>query len=311
MAIALLAGQMPIAVMLAILALVAGGMGFRIGLRSMGLMVLLSAGALAALPVRRQYLLFPAAAGAAFLAAHSELRQLLIAVLLLWGAEAVGGSLRFPRRRKSWATAASMLNFRIGWRALGWRTPVILLVASAPILGAGLFIRNNDLPSSVAQGAARLGGIMAAALAFSGLANKLAERRPVWPLARSFPWAASHRVGLDALFMGLHAVLPVIVVAVFYPAGAAHVLAVLPFLAFRAAEYVRVVPQLLSGVRRFLVEGSCAAALVALLPWMSLVFLAAAPMAFLSSRHSGRSVKATCWQDLHHAPIGDTYSWSE
>lgn len=311
MAAALMVTQAPLALGLASLAVVARTLELHIWVPGMALLLILISGALGALPVSRRYLLLPAAAGAALLAIHPDWRHMLIGASLLFGAESISGPLHPPRRRKPWRSIGPFLSFRVAWRALGWRTPAILAIASMPILATALFIRNNDVTRVIAESAARLGAIMAAMLVLAGLANKLAERRPAWPLARSFPWSAGQRIGMDALFLAWHAAIPVIFVAVRYPMSALCSAAALPFVTFRAVNYIRLMPRLLRGERRFLVEGSGIAALVCLLPWTSLAFLAAAPFSFHAARRSERSMKVTGWADLHHAPVGDTHSWSE
>lgn len=311
MAVALLAAQIPLALGLVCLGLVAMELGLDIALPSARLALILAAGVLSALPVRRRHILIAASLGSVFLAASSDLSLLLASAALLIAAELSSGQLCPPRRRKPWRTAGPALGFVIAWRALGWRTPAMIVISLIPLFAAYFFIRNNELPASVYHASMRLGGILAAVLVLAGLANKLAERRPVWPLARSFPWSAAQRIREDAMFLGFHAILPVLIVALRYPLSAVQILAVIPWLVFRAAAYVRIVPRLLAGARRFLVEGACAAALVCLVPWMSLLLLAAAPLAFISARRSERTLKATAWEELHHAPLGDTLSWSE
>jgi hypothetical protein len=311
MAVALLTVQMPLAIGLAFLALVARSRGMEIGNPALRLLLVLASGALASLPVKRRYATVPASAVSVLLALPGDWRFMLLAAALLVGAESVAGPLREDRRRRRWRSIDSRLDFCIAWRALGWRLPAVLSVALLPLAATALFIGNNDLPPSLAAGAARLGGSMAAVLVLAGLANKLAERRPAWPLARSFPWSSAHRVATDACFLMLHALIPVLLLAVRYPASAACVLGILPFLSLRAAGYIRLIPNLLTGARRFLVEGFCLAAMLGLFPWMSLVVLAASPLPFLAARRNERALKVTRWTDLHHEAFGDTHSWSE
>jgi hypothetical protein len=311
MAATLLMVQTPLAAALALLAVVAHRLGLPVLRPSLTCIAILAAGAVGALPVTRRYLLFSPTLGFALLAIRSKLLLMMFAVPWLVAAEAISGPLRAPHRKKNWRPTKFLFHFTIAWRALGWRTPAILAVALLPIAAAALFVKNNDLPHAAANGAVRMGGIMAATLALAGLANKLAERRPIWPMARSFPWSAARRIAIDTAFLALHAALPVLVIAPQYPISALHDLAALPFLAFRASEYIRRVPRRLAGARPFLGEGACIGALVALLPWMSLVVLAGATPTFLSARRKERAIKATCWDDLHHAPAGDSLSWSE
>lgn len=311
MAVALVVVQMPLALALALLALVAARNGISTGTPALRLLLFLASGALAALPVRRRIMTALAALLSTLLAIEGNWGSMLAAFGLLIGAEAISGPLRRVRRRRPWRTVDSFLSFRIAWRALGWRVVAISLVSLLPLGAAALFIRNNDLPQAVAAGALRVCGAAAVVLVLAGLVNKLAERRPAWPLARSFPWSSAQRVAADARFLGVHALLPVFVLFPAYPFEAACTLGLLPFLTFRAAGYVRLVPGLLAGARRFLIEGFCLAALMGLSPWIGLLGMVATPLAFLAARRNERALKVTSWTDLHHAALGDTLSWSE
>lgn len=311
MAVALAVVQVPLALALVFLALVAKRSGMSIGIPAFRLLLFLASGALAALPVRRRIITVPIALLSTLLAIQGGWGSMLLTCALLIGAEAISGPLRSARRRRPWRTVDSVLSFRIAWRALGWRVIAIYVVSLLPLGAAALFLRNNDLPPALAAGALRLGGSMAVVLVLSGLVNKLAERRPAWPLARSFPWSSAQRVATDAQFMGIHSLLPVLILLLRYPGEAACVLGLLPFLALRAAGHIRLVPGLLAGARRFLIEGFCLAALLGMFPWISLLCMVATPLAFLGARRNERSLKVTCWSDLHHAALGDTLSWSE
>ena len=311
MAVALSVVQVPLALALAILAMAAINSGLSIGVPAIRLLVFLASGALAALPVRRRVITVPIALLSTLLAIQGNWGLMLAAFGSLIIAEVVSGPLRTIRRRRSWRAADSFLSFRIAWRALGWRVIAISVSALLPLGAAALFLRNNDLPPAIAAGALRLCGATAVVLVLGGLVNKLAERRPAWPLARSFPWSSAQRIATDAQFMGIHSLLPLLVLFLRHPGEAACVLGLVPFLALRAAGHIRLVPGLLAGARRFLIEGFCVAALLAFSPWISLVCLMAAPLAFLGAIRNERSLKVTCWSDLHHTALGDTLSWSE
>ncbi len=311
LAVALVAVQLPLALALTFLALVAAWNGNSLGIPTLRLLLLITSGVLAALPVRRRIVTVPAALVSSLLAVYGNWASMPLACGLLIGAEVISGPLRTVRRRRSWRTVDSLLDFRIAWRALGWRVIAIFAVSLLPLGAAILFLRNNDLSPETAAGALRLGGSMAIVLVLSGLANKLAERRPAWPLARSFPWSSSQRVTGDALLMAAHALPPILFLIPRDPGAAACVLGLLPFLSLRAAGYIRLVPGMLAGARRFLIEGSCLAALAGLSPWVSLLCLAATPLAFMGARRNERSLKVTCWSDLHHTALGDTLSWSD
>jgi hypothetical protein len=311
LALALITAQMPLGIALLCLAFVAHTRGLSLGGPALRWLLVLISGSVAALPVRRRLMTGAMSVVAALLALLGNWGQLLCAVLVLLAAEAVSGPLRHFHRYSSWRDTDSLLGFRIAWRALGWRTGATTTIALLPLAATALFITNNDLPPLIEAGAARLGGCMAVAVLLAGLADKIALRRPPWPLARSFPWSAAQRVTSDALFLSLHALLPVYILFVRHPASGICVLGLMPLLALRAATYIRRIPQLRVGAVHFLAEGSALAALLSLLPWVGLLCLAATPLAFVAARNSERSLKVTCWTDRHHEAIGDPLSWSE
>ena len=59
-----------------------------------------------------------------------------------------------------------------------------------------------------------------------------------------------------------------------------------------------------------LIEGAFTAVLVALLPWIALVTLAALPLAFRDAARRERALRVTRWSALHHVAAGDTLSWT-
>jgi hypothetical protein len=311
MALALIAVQMPLGVTLLCLTFVAHTRGLSIGGPALRWLLVLLSGSVAALPVRRRLLTAAMSAVAALLAFLGIWGQLLCAVLVLLAAEAVSGPLRCLRRHSSWRDTNSLFGFSITWRALGWRVGAATLIALLPLGAAALFIANNDPPPSIEAGAARLGGCMAIVVLLAGLADKIALRRPPWPLARSFPWSAAQRVTSDALFLSLHGLPLVCILSVRHPVSGICVLSLTPLLALRAATYIRRISQLRAGAVHFLAEGSALAGLLSLLPWAGLLCLAATPLAFITARNSERSLKVTRWTDRHHEAIGDPLSWSE
>jgi len=303
--------QVPLAVALVLLAALAYSRGSGIVIPSLRLLLILGAGVLASLPVKRRCITVPAALLTAALVLNGDWIEMLPAAAMLGLAEEAAGPLRARRRRQYWREAGASLDYRIAWRALGWRVPAILAVALLPLGATELFLRNNELTPALAALAIRVGGSISMALILAGLAGKLAERRPAWPLARSFPWSSAQRVTRDALFMGALGLLPALALAFRSPGNAACMLAILPLLSFRAAGYVRLVPELPAGARRFLIEGAALAGLLGLFPWLCLFCLAAAPLAYMAAVRNERTLKVTRWSDLHHAAIGDSLSWSE
>ncbi len=309
-AAALAAVQLPLAISLAGLAFVAHTKGARVELTCFRLLVILGAGVMASLPVRRRWITVPLSVAAALLAITDGWSRCLIAAVLMVLSEMLSGALRRTRAKRPWRTTDSFLSFRIAWRALGWRTATAILFGYLPIGALLLFVANNDLPGSVASGAERLCGGMAAVLVMASLAGNLSSRRPAWPLARSFPWSSAQRVASDSAFLILHALLPTALLAARFPAAAWYVLGLLPLLSFRAAEEARHRAEFRGETVRFMAEGFALAALVSLLPWTILLCLLAAMPAFISARNVERTSKVTRWSDRRHSPFGDTMSWS-
>jgi hypothetical protein len=308
--LALMVVQLPFTVALACLAFVAHSRGLGIGPACLRWLAVLAAGALASLPVKRRRLLVPACLFAAFISLVGGWSLSLVALALLAAAAAVAGPLIDRRSKRPWRPAHAFFSFRIAWRALGWRTATAYLVALLPLGVTALFISNNQPPPAYAAGAARMGGSLAVVLVMAGLAHHLGSRRPAWPLARSFPWSALRRVVEDTIFLILHALPLLVILAVRFPGAAAWVLILLPLPAIRSATAIRRIPGSRTATARCLAEGGFLAALVGLLPWTALVCLAAVPLALLAARESERSLPATGWADRHHSPAGDSLSWS-
>ena len=308
--VGLMASQFPLIVSVALLGIVAresGGGSFTPVLAR--IVLVLSAAAYAAAPVRRQISSAALALGAVGLGLFASLWMMVPAVSLLVLAEIVSGPIRRVRPRRP-RPAATLFGARITWRAVGWR---ILMAYAAGLLalgGTALFTSNNAPPPGIHAGAVRLGGCMAVLVFISFQAAQTAMRRPVWPFARSLPWSAAQRVSADALFLALHA-LPFVLLTAFLDAGAATaVLAAVPFLCLRAAAHMRRVADRRTAVGGLLVEGTITSALVCLLPWIAVLTLAAAPLALKAGSEMDRRLKATRWAERHHKSAGDSLSWS-
>jgi hypothetical protein len=105
--------------------------------------------------------------------------------------------------------------------------------------------------------------------------------------------------------------LPLIAVAARIDAAALVALALLPLLALRTAGAVRRAPERRTGAAgEVFFEGSLLAALVALLPWTSMLALAAVPWAIRAAAERERRQKVSRWLELHHLAAGDPQSWS-
>jgi hypothetical protein len=176
--------------------------------------------------------------------------------------------------------------------------------------GAWAFVAHNALAPEHVALAALLGGGCAVVFLFAQLGETLAARRPAWPWSRSLPWSASRRVISDAAFLAVHA-LPLLILAVAIHPAALALFALTPPFAVRVAGAMRRAPERRTGASgEILMEGLPAAAAVALLPWISLLLLAATPLALRAAAERERRQKVSRWLELHHLAVGDPQSWS-
>lgn len=280
-----------------------------------GLLVAAPAAALAAMPVER-FAARPLALAAAFLPFSGGWLPVAGGAALLLVADRIAGPLRKSRAaidlpRSARRGTGRWLEARIAWRALGGSLLGAYLTALLPLGAAALFVRNNELPPVYIRLGALLGGGCAVAFLLAGLAESLAVRRPAWPWSRSLPWPASRRVRFDALFLGAHALLLVLLTAWIEPVAALAVLAEIPLVAVRSAGAVRRAPERRTGASgEILLEGFMLAAAVALLPWVSLLALLGTPLAVRAAAERERRQKVSRWQEIHHLAAGDPQSWS-
>jgi len=309
--LALLIVQMPFAVGLLLLAVVAHAHGLSVTVPMIRWGLILAAGACAAAPVHRQWLTAPVSLAAAFLSVQAADGLIISAAGLLVVADLFAGPVRRLRRRPPKSSAGPLLDFRISWRALGWRALGCYALGVVPVAAMALFISNNELTGTVADGAGRFGTAIALLVVISGMARRLAVRRPPWPLARSFPWSAGQRVAGDALFLGLHALPLLILGALVNPTATVEACALVPLLSIRAAGCMRQMPARRTGEGRFVAEGIFFAGSSALSAWALLFWLAAAFPAFRAAREAEARQKVTRWLELHYATAGDSQSWSD
>ena len=272
------------------------------------------AAALFALPVGRGALVRPLALAAAILPQSGGWATLAAGAGLLVVTDQLAGPLckiAGPRRRSGPALALLPLEARIAWRALGWRLAGAYGAALLPLASGWAFVAHNELPPVYVARGALLGGGLAMVLLFAQMGETLAARRPAWPWSRSLPWPASQRVGFDALFVAAHAAPLLALAAAIHPPSVLALLALLPLLAVRAAGAMRRAPERRTGASgEILMEGGLAAALVALLPWVSLGFLALTPWALRAAAERERRQKVSRWLEVHHLAVGDPQSWS-
>jgi len=310
LALALVVGQLPLALMLVVLAVFAHEHGLPIAVPAARWALVLTAAAIASLPVEHKYPVVLLALAALAAALAGSLSSMAVSAMLLVATDPVAGGIRTAPKRAP-RSASSFLHWRIAWRALG---PRLLRAYGVGLLalGAGwLAIVNNQLAGRPAETSARCAGSVASVLCISSLSKALAVRRPMWPLARSFPWSATIRVAQDGFFLAAHTLPLVLLVAVQSGRAALQVLALLPFLSLLAAGHMRRIPEWRSDAVVFPAEGLLAASLLTLLPWTVVVWLVGAIPALFFSAECERRQKVTRWSDVHHDDAGDPTARSE
>ena len=307
--LALIVAQLPLIVMLTLLGLIAHGLGLAASIPATRWVLVLIASAMANLPVNRRLLVAGLGVAAAALALPGTW-HMAFSVPLFLVIDRIAGPIGLSRRNRHWHTASSLVSWRIASRALGLRViPALGLGIIAQ--GAGwLFIFNNGLRGSSADGAARFFGSMASVLCLVSLAKTLAVRRPVWPLARSFPWSAVRRVIEDGVFLALHTLPFLLLTASQSGVSMLQVCSLVPFLSIRATEYMKRIPGGQAAAFVFLAEGIVAASCLTMLPWTAFLWLAGAIPALHAARRAELCQKATIWMELHHAGAGDSSLWS-
>jgi hypothetical protein len=306
--------QLPLALLLAFLAASALVQGGRPVPALLGLLAAAPAAALVAMPVARPLLARPLALAGGVLAVAGGWLPLAAGAALVLAADLVAGPLgserKTARTSHPW-TAERGIEARIAWRALGWRLPGALGSALLPLAAGWLFLHNNDLSPAHRALGARLAGGAACVFLLSSLAESLAVLRPAWPWARSLPRSADQRARFDALFLGAHALPAALATAALDPLSALPVLALLPWIAARAAGAMRRAPERLTGASgEILGEGLLLVAAVALLPWVALLPLLALPLALRFAAERDRRQKVSRWMEIHHLAAGDPQSWS-
>jgi hypothetical protein len=310
LAIALIAVQVPLATMLALLGIVAYAHGRALLLPALRLALMLVAGAFAAVPSKRQPLAAVFSLAAAVSVVAGGWAAIPPALVLLAAIDPLAGPLRDSPPARSWRSGGPLLGARIAVRAIGPAMAGPYVVSLIPIGAALLFTINNAPPPAIAAGVVRFGGALSLTLLVSGLADRLLVRRPVWPWIRSLPWSAASRILAEAALLAALG-LPVLLLSVALNPGAAlRIAAVVPVLALRGASFVRQAREWKSGAGGLLLEGFFISSTLALVDWTWAIWLSATPAAFLSARKAEAGLKATRWVERHHASAGDSLSWS-
>lgn len=313
--------QMPLVLGLLVLAAYASLAPAALAANVLKLIVTACAAALAATPVERRWRSLPPALIAAVLAGAGGWAALGAAALLLIAADLLANLLAGPLarsgapavhlpRRAGGGLIGTSIELRIAWRALRFSVVGALALGLLPVGAAFAFTHNNALAPEHVRLAARLGAALSAVFVLAQMSEALAVRRPAWPWSRSLPWSAARRTGADALILAGHT-LPLIVMAAWIHPTALVALAILPFLALRAAGAMRRAPERRTGAAGEVVfEGALLAALVALLPWAAVLPLAALPWTLRAAAERERRQKVSRWLELHHLAAGDPQSWS-
>jgi hypothetical protein len=309
--VALATAQAPLYVaLLALVPLAARGPGGLLPARLAALPLTAAAAAFGAWPGEGSWRSRAPAVAALVLLLDPGLASLVGAALLLVAADRFTGPLTSakPGRRAFRGLPTPAL---VTTRALGLTLVTAPLLSLLPVGAMTLLRVNNDLTPGAAAGAARFGGGLGVVLLLATLAERLAERRPVWPWARSLPVGSLRRTGEDALVLAAVALVPIAATAVLDPLAALAVGASLPFLAFRAVGATRAGTRPRTGAAALpSVEGWLLAGGVTLLPWLAVLALLATPLAWRAAAERDRRLKVSRWDELHHRAVGDPLSWS-
>jgi hypothetical protein len=281
--------------------------------RVVALVVAMTGAAVVAWPGQRRWRSALLALASLAVAAPAGLPGDLAAVLLLAAATALAGPLS-PRAvtRVGWTPAGLPVPVLIAARALGRTAVLAVVLSSIPLAMTAAFrINNPDLSPAVAAGAARLGGGLAVTILIGALVERLAVRRSVWSWARSLPAGAVRRVDGDAVILAAACLIPLAVTAWLDAMSAVWVAMSVPAFALRGAGMLRAsLDTRIAPSGRLLAEGALGAAWLALLPWLGLFFLAAAPWSRRIAADRDRLQRVSRWEERHHDTAGDPASWS-
>lgn len=185
------------------------------------------------------------------------------------------------------------------------------LLSLPPFLLTYAYLHNNVVTTLQRQRALLFGTVTAVVVFVAVTAHTVALRRPAWPWARGLPQASGTRILWDAGFLGLHA-LPVIMPLLWLDARAfLFLLPALPALCVYASAVIRRAPESrMPAYGLILLNGVLGGMLVAVLPWISLGFLAAVPILICHAAAQERQQKVSRWLEFHHLAAGDPHSWS-
>ena len=267
----------------------------------------------AVLPVRRRILSSPLAMGGVVVALSGGWLDAMFGAVLVGAAVAVAGPPARPRGRKFRGSRWELgLAWIVALRALRSGVLGAWAAAAVPLLAGALFLTNNALPASLAARGARLAIGIAIVVTLAALSDRLAQRRPPWPWARSLPWSSQRRASDDALVLGALAS-PIVVVSSVAIDARSGLLAVLllPVAAMRAAAALRHAGEGRTGVAGpIVIEGGFGALAFALSPWFAVAALAATPHALRAASRREAAWKVSRWTAVQRLPAGDPADWT-
>jgi hypothetical protein len=272
------------------------------------------ASALCVLPVQRKRLTRPLAAAACLLSIWGKWPLLLAGVLTIVVCDLASGPLLTVRKSPHFKRGLKGYLFyvTVSWRALKLRFLASYIFALLVIGASALFISNNNLSARLSTKALLFGGALSLAIVCAGTGSILASRRPPWPWARSLPWSAGLRIMMDSLFLGIQAIPLLILVAVLNPAAALPLALSLPLLTFYTSLVIRRSSEYRMGVSgKIFMLGLPGSFLITLLPFVSMLYLASAPLALKYAVKEERGQKVSRWLEMHHLAAGDSLSWSK
>jgi len=280
----------------------------------LGLPFLGLASALCVLPVERKRLTRPLAVAACLLSVWGKWPLLLAGVLAIVVCDLVSGPLLPVRKHPHFHRGLKGYLFyaTISWRALKLRFLASYIFALLVIGASALFISNNSFNPRLSTKAVLFGGALSLAIVCAGTGSILASRRPSWPWARSLPWSARQRIVMDSLFLGVHALPVLILVAIMNLSAAAPLALSLPLLTLYTSLVIRRSSEYRMGVSgKIFLLGLPGSFLITLLPFISILYLASAPLALKYATKEERRQKVSRWLELHHLAAGDSLSWSK
>lgn len=235
------------------------------------------------------------------------------AVVLLLVADRMGDAAPAAtrRRRAPRVSAATLLPYRIAWRAIGWQALAALVPAALPVGFAWLMCDNNGMTGEESATVMRTAGTIGVVLALASLASVLQLRRPAWAWARSLPSSASERVRQDALAL-LAPLAPVwLAVAFVHPLAGIAVMGVSPLVALLAAAAMRRSSARITGTQgEVWALGTAIVVAVGFSWWTTLALVALTPVALHLAARRERALSPTQWNERHHSTAGDALAWT-